>query len=445
MFRTLNELNGIVNKKRSSLSVRGILVDSEWVSDPVRVEKEFRLHFAKRFEEPAVNQSKISFQFPTRLNSDQALDLERPISCDEIRQTVWGCGEDKSPGPDRFTGYNSSFVSLIPKNSDPKFVTDFHPISLIRCLYKVVTKILALRLSTIISGLISDVQTAFVPGRKILDGPFIINELLAWCKHYKHQAMVFKVDFAKAYDSVRWDYLMDVLKSFGYGDKWCGWIKGSLSASMASVLVNGSPMAEFQFFRGLKQSDPLAPYLFILVMESLHLSFSRTVDVGIFKGIQIGKDFMLSHLFYADDVGVILSNSRDRWFWDMNGSGTYRVKDVRNMLDDFFLPKDEVATRWLPHLPIKLNVFAWRLYLDRLPTKSNLIQRGIQSLGLFVVGGMWCGCLVALTPSGFLSCCRLKWVPGLKVYLKEFGMFPGGRFGCTEIWRFFRQKSLGKQ
>ncbi|GJY21254.1 hypothetical protein Tco_0393820 [Tanacetum coccineum] len=132
-------------------------------------------------------------------------------------------------------------------------------------------------------------------------------------------------------------------------------------------------------------------------------------------------------------AGVILSNSRDRWFWDMNGSGTYRVKDVRNMLDDFFLPKDEVATRWLPHLPIKLNVFAWRLYLDRLPTKSNLIRRGIQSLGLFVVGGMWCGCLVALTPSGFLGCCRLKWVPGLKVYLKEFGMFPGGRFGCTEI------------
>ncbi|GJT16324.1 RNA-directed DNA polymerase, eukaryota [Tanacetum coccineum] len=70
---------------------------------------------------------------------------------------------------------------------------------------------------------------------------------------------------------------------------------------MASVLVNGSPTAEFQFFRGLKQGDPLAPYLFILVMESLHLSFSRTVDVGIFKGIQIGKDFTLSHLFYSDD------------------------------------------------------------------------------------------------------------------------------------------------
>ncbi|GJZ92833.1 RNA-directed DNA polymerase, eukaryota [Tanacetum coccineum] len=74
---------------------------------------------------------------------------------------------------------------------------------------------------------------------------------------------------------------------------------------MASVLVNGSPTVEFQFFRGLKQGDPLAPYLFILVMESLHLSFSRTVDVGIFKGIQIGKDFTLSNLFYVDDAVFI--------------------------------------------------------------------------------------------------------------------------------------------
>ncbi|GJT31740.1 RNA-directed DNA polymerase, eukaryota, partial [Tanacetum coccineum] len=188
---------------------------------------------------------------------------------------------------------------------DPKTVSDFRPISLIGSLYKVVTKILAIRLSSVISDLISDVQTVFLPNRQILDGSFIINELLSWCRPKKHQAMVFKVDFAKAYYSVWWDYLDDVLFSFDFGVKWRSWIKGSLISGMSSVLVNGSPTSEFQFHCGLKQGDPLAPYLFILVMESLHLSVSRTVEARIFTGIKIDFALSISHLFYADDAVFI--------------------------------------------------------------------------------------------------------------------------------------------
>ncbi|GJZ91854.1 RNA-directed DNA polymerase, eukaryota [Tanacetum coccineum] len=231
---------------------------------------------------------------------------------DEIRNAVWGCGENKSPGQNGstliFCPRNSSFVALIPKIHDPKFVSDYRPISLIGSLYKVVTKVLATRLSMVIFDLISDVQTAFLPNRQILDGPFIINELLFWCKHKKQQAMVFKVDFAKAYDYIRWDYLDDVLRSFGFGSKWCSWISGSLKSRMALVLINGSPTSEFQFHCGLKQGDPLALYLFILIMESLHLSFSRVVDAGIFTGIKIDSSLTISHLFYADDAVFI-----DEW------------------------------------------------------------------------------------------------------------------------------------
>ena len=118
-------------------------------------------------------------------------------------------------------GCNSSFVALIPKIHDPKFVSDYRPISFIGSLYKVVTKVLATHLSMVIYVLVSDVPTAFLPNRQILDGPFIINELLSWCKPKKQKAIVFKVDFAKAYDSIRWDYLDDVLRSFGFGSKWC--------------------------------------------------------------------------------------------------------------------------------------------------------------------------------------------------------------------------------
>ncbi|GKC67027.1 RNA-directed DNA polymerase, eukaryota [Tanacetum coccineum] len=270
--------------------------------------------------------------FPNRLTPDQIDDLDRNISRDEIKAAVWDCGENKSPGPDGFTfeffrhfwdligsdlcaavncffdsgsfprGCNSSFIALIPKVMDAKFVTDFRPISLIGSVYKVVTKILANRLSMVISDLISNTQSAFVKNRQILDGPFILNEALAWCKRKKKQALMFKVDFAKAYDSVRWDFLLDALHAFGFGSRWCSWIRGIFSSNMASILVNGSPTSEFLISCGLKQGDPLAPLLFILVMETLHISVSRAVHDGVFKGLQIHDSMVLSYLFYVDDV-----------------------------------------------------------------------------------------------------------------------------------------------
>nr|GFA47875.1 RNA-directed DNA polymerase, eukaryota, reverse transcriptase zinc-binding domain protein [Tanacetum cinerariifolium] len=92
--------------------------------------------------------------------------------------------------------------------------------------------------------------------------------------------MIFKVDFKKAYDSVRWDSIDDILRGFGFGEKWCKWIQSCLYSSRGSVLVNGSSTKEFQFHKGLKQGDPLSPFLFVLVMESLHVSFQRVVDAG---------------------------------------------------------------------------------------------------------------------------------------------------------------------
>ncbi|GJW95508.1 RNA-directed DNA polymerase, eukaryota [Tanacetum coccineum] len=281
--------------------------------------------------------------------------MDRNISRDEIRIAVWNCCEDKSPGPDGYTfeffrkywsfvgpdfcvavehffdkgsfpkGCNSSFIALIPKVTDAKFVTDFRPISLIGCVYKVVTKVLANRLALVISGLVSDTQSAFIANRQILDGPFILNEVLNWCKRKKKQAMFFKVDFAKAYDSVRWDYLLDVLQAFGFGHNWCRWIRGTFSSAMGSILVNGSPTSEFPFHCGLKQGDPLSPYLFILIMESLHIAFSRAVNEGLFKGVQLQGSITISHLFYADDAMFI-----GEWS-DSN------LKSIVKILNCFFL------------------------------------------------------------------------------------------------------------
>ncbi|GJW26520.1 RNA-directed DNA polymerase, eukaryota [Tanacetum coccineum] len=309
--------HGIINKKRSHLAIRGVLIDGVWQIDPKVVKEAFQKHFEDHFNKVTSSGPKLNFTFPKRLFHDQVEDLDRDVTRDEIREAVWSCGENKSPGPDGYTFeffkkyWNLVGTDLCEAVADAKLVSDFRPISLIGSIYKVVTKIMANRLAMVISDIVSDTQSAFVSDRQILDGPFIINEILQWCKRKNKQTLFFKVDFAKAYDSVRWDYLIDVLEAFGFGPKWCQWVRGTFSHAKASVLVNGSPSNEFAFHCGLKQGDPLAPFLFILVMESLHLSFNRVVEAERFKGIRIGRSFSLSHLFYADDALIVGEWSQD--------------------------------------------------------------------------------------------------------------------------------------
>ncbi|GJY71861.1 PTI1-like tyrosine-protein kinase [Tanacetum coccineum] len=118
-----------------------------------------------------------------------------------------------------------------------------------------------------------------------------------WCKGS------IKVDFEKAYNSLSWDYLFEVMRFMGFGDRWCSWIKGLLSSARASVLVNGSPMDEFIVQRGLRQRDPLSPFLFILAMEGLHIAFKRARELNAFSGFRFGAGVTeVSHFFYADDA-----------------------------------------------------------------------------------------------------------------------------------------------
>ncbi|GJS81135.1 RNA-directed DNA polymerase, eukaryota [Tanacetum coccineum] len=233
--------------ERSQLAIRGTLVNGEWISEPHRVKNEFFTHFKKQFSPPQTPRICFDFTFPTRLSSDQVEDLERIVTYDEVKRAVWDCDTNKSPGPDGFSfefyrkywttidedvfqavrdffvngqflrGCNSYFIALIPKIQDAKFVKEFRPISLIGSVYIIIAKILANRLCLVFPYLISDVQSAFVSNRQILDGPFILNELLSWCKFKKSKGMIFKGDFEKAFDSVKWDYLDETLKAFGFG------------------------------------------------------------------------------------------------------------------------------------------------------------------------------------------------------------------------------------
>jgi len=192
---------------------------------------------------------------------------------------------------------------LIPKVKDPLALNDYRPISLIGSVYKIIAKALALRIKSVIGSVIDEIQTAFIKDRNILDGPMIINEVCAWAKQYKAKIFLFKIDLDKAFDSINWDYLDSIMGQMGFGEKWRRWIRGCLESSRASVIINGSATKEFPISKGVRQGDPLSPFLFIIAMEGLNIALKTTRQNFLFHGIQIPNGGpTLSHLFYADDA-----------------------------------------------------------------------------------------------------------------------------------------------
>ncbi|GJZ29586.1 RNA-directed DNA polymerase, eukaryota, reverse transcriptase zinc-binding domain protein [Tanacetum coccineum] len=142
--------------------------------------------------------------------------------------------------------------------------------------------------------------------------------------------MIFKVDFKKAYDLVQYDYLDDVLKKFGFGDRWCGWIQSCPRSSRGLVIVNGSLTREFQFHRGLKQGDPLSLFLFILIMEILHISVQRVVDVGMFRGSKVGG--LMSRVQSWNEIVNNLVARLSKWKME-NLSISDRLTLLKSILD----------------------------------------------------------------------------------------------------------------
>ncbi|KAJ0682333.1 putative RNA-directed DNA polymerase [Helianthus annuus] len=268
--------------------------------------------------------------------------LCEPFSEKEILEAVRSCDGGKAPGPDGFSlrffkvfwvkfkdffvevlkefhssgfisgGCNSSFVALIPKCKDPQDLSNFRPISLVASTYKIIAKVLASRIKRVIGEISSSEQSAFVGGRNILDSTLIVSESIAWAKKSKKELLIFKVDFEKAYDSINWKFLFGIMEKMDFPLKWVSWIKGCLVSGMGSVLVNGSPTKEFSYKRGLRQGDPLSPFLFIIAMEIVTLFVNRLSQKGVFQGCQLPNGGPnITHLCYADDVVFIGSWSEE--------------------------------------------------------------------------------------------------------------------------------------
>ncbi|GAU47989.1 hypothetical protein TSUD_272340 [Trifolium subterraneum] len=280
--------HGIMSARRRGNSIVSFEVDGNRIEGVAEVRHLIFDHFRQHFQKKLHARPDISNMSFKSVSEQDRIDLVKPFLLDEIKTVVWECDSFKSPGPDGGVlskGLNSTFIALIPKVECPQRVADFRPIAL--------------------------TQSAFIKGRQILDGVLIANEIVDDAKRSKKELLMFKVDFEKAYDSMDWEYLDEVMFKMQFLSRWRGWIMEFVSSASASVLVNGCPTDEFTLERGLRQGDPLSPFLYLLAAEGLHVMMDAAVSNHLYSPYSIGNhnEVIVSHLQFADDTLLVGTKS----------------------------------------------------------------------------------------------------------------------------------------
>ncbi|XP_021995252.1 uncharacterized protein LOC110892394 [Helianthus annuus] len=264
--------HNVVNANQSSNRINGLVINGAWETNPVLIKDSICSFFAQKFQEPLPDRPGLICPCLNRISASDGELLAAPFSLLEIKEAVWECGGDKAPGPDginfRFinrvwaslqadfirvfeefsgnatisAGCTSSFIALIPKCSDPDGMGDFRPISLISCINKVISKVLANRMKLVINKLISEEQTTFLANRSILDGPLILNELIPWLRSKKMEGFIFKADIEKAYDSVNWGFLESIMEQMCFLPVYTKWVMATVENARASGFETRRPV-----------------------------------------------------------------------------------------------------------------------------------------------------------------------------------------------------------
>ena len=184
---------------------------------------------------------------------------------------------------------NQSFIVLIPKTEELTCFDNFCPIILCNFTYKIITKILTLRLRKFVDKLIAPLQSTFVAGKNIGENIVLAREILEvfWKKKGKGGLVGIKVDMKKAYDRMEWSFLWDVMEAFGFNSRFINLIRECISSASFRILLNGTLLERFTPSRRLRQGDPLSPYLFILGAEVLYIIIAKAESGGSLYGIKI--------------------------------------------------------------------------------------------------------------------------------------------------------------
>ncbi|GLT78221.1 hypothetical protein SLA2020_497620 [Shorea laevis] len=273
--------------------------------------------------------------FQPKLSDATSNSLMLPVSIEEVKAALFSMKGLKSPGPDGIqpifyqqhwevvAGTLHSFINkplvdgsfepeilhahitLIPKGDNPDVIQKFRPICLLNVCYKILTKLIANRLRPHLQNLIGPWQSSFLSGRSTSDNIILVQEAVHSMQRLKGKkgALALKIDLHKAFDSVDWGFLKEVLIDFNLPESLIQLIMFSVTPLQLSIIWNGEKLPYFQPQRGLRQGDPLSPYLFIMVMEKLSYMILSRLQQHQWKPFKISHGGLpLCHLFFADDL-----------------------------------------------------------------------------------------------------------------------------------------------
>ena len=264
-----------------------------------------------------------------------AHSLTRPYTEEEVKTALFQMHLSKPPGPDGMSPFffqkfwhivghdvtvvvlsvlhsgrylrkmNYTHIVLIPKKEDPEYFTDFRPISLGNVVSQIISKVLANWIKPILPNIISDSQSAFVPGRIITNNTTVAFEMIHHMRNMRNGRkghMVVKFDISKAYDRVEWEFPQRIMLKIGLLEQWVNLAMETMRTTSYLTLINGEARGLITPSHGIKQGDPLSPYLFLLCAEGLSSLICRVMDNQLLKGVMsCNGEVKLSRLLFADD------------------------------------------------------------------------------------------------------------------------------------------------
>ena len=327
--------------RRRQNCIRRMLVGDRTLTDQSSIGLALADYFREFYRRGPSNKWRWSAKGVTTLSPGQQQELIFPVTEEEVLVAIRELNSEGAPGPDGILVFfyrdcrdavgpevmatiedfwagrcnmdrlNRAYIILIPKVEGAERIGDFRPISLSNSIYLIIAKVLANRLRTVLPGLISPFQSAFLPGRQMADNIVLAEEIVASWRRNGTPGFLWKVDFSKAYDSLDWQFLWNVSRWRGFPETWIRWVKQCVTTPTFVVLVNGRPQGGWIHpQRGIRQGCPLALLLFILAADALAVCTSQLCSSGAFAGFQSPNiPGGIPLLQYADDTTFFIQGS----------------------------------------------------------------------------------------------------------------------------------------